>query len=127
MDSADLLALMVKFRTAYGRGDRDALLAVTTDDFEWHQHSADTTEQLPHGRVLQGIDELLAELVWRSEHWQEVRYQDLEERAAGDVLLQTFTISGVENGKSFKAKVVDLYPVRDGCIYRKDTYWKYLK
>jgi len=127
---SDMLELMVAFRTAYAAGDRDGLLAVTAADFEWHQHYARSAEDLPTGRVLQGIDALLAELSWRQAHWHNVRYADLQERSAGDLLVQTFSISGVEGssadaGTPFQARAVDLYPVIDGRITRKDTYWKY--
>ena len=122
----DLLALMERFRKAYGRGDRDALNAATSEDFEWHQHHSRDPADLPTGRVLVGVDALLAELAWRGEHWSEVTYSDLEERAASeDLLVQTFTIRGREDGEPFHARAVDLYPVRDGRITRKDTYWKY--
>ena len=36
----DMLDLMERFRKAYGRGDREGLLASTSADFEWHQHFA---------------------------------------------------------------------------------------
>ena len=124
--SDPLLDLMTSFRKAYAAADREALLAVTTPDFEWHQHAARDASQLPHGRVLTGIDALLAEIAWRSEHWHDVRYEGLEERATDDLLVQTFTISGSSDGEPFHAKAVDLYPVRDGRITRKDTFWKQL-
>jgi len=124
---SDLLALMKRFRKAYARGDKEELLASTSDDFEWHQHAGSSSD-LPSGRVLRGIDALLNEIAWRKEHWSEVTYSDLEERLAGDdLLVQTFTISGLEDGVEFSADAVDLYPVREGVITRKDTYWKYIK
>ena len=36
-----LLELMEQFRRAYGKADREGLLAVVTEDFEWHQHVVD--------------------------------------------------------------------------------------
>ena len=127
MTETQMLELMVRFRTAYAAGDRDGLIANTTEDFQWHQHYAETASELPTGRILNGIDALLEQLQWRSEHWRDVRYANLEERAAADVLLQTFSISGTEDGQPFAAKVVDLYPVKAGKSCRKDTYWKYQK
>lgn len=121
------LALMERFRMAYARQDRDELLATTTSDFIWQQHDADTVDDLPAGRVLQGVDALLTALKWRGEHWQQVRYADLEERTTGDMLVQTFTISGQEDGKPFHAKAVDLYRLKDGLISSKETFWKQLK
>ncbi len=120
-----MLNLMEQFRVAYGRADRETLLRVTSDDFEWHQH-AGAADDRPLGRVLEGIDALIEEIQWRREHWQDVKYENLEERSAGDLLVQTFTVSGQEDGEPFHAKAVDLYPVRDGLITRKDTYWKYV-
>ena len=122
-----MLDLMVRFRTAYASANRAELFAVTTEDFEWHQHAADDTTQQPEGRILRGVDALLSEIEWRKAHWQEVRYENLEERSAGDLLVQTFVISGKQDGEAFHAKAVDLYPVVEGRISRKDTYWKYLK
>lgn len=122
-----LLELMVSFRKAYSKGDRDGLLAVTTNDFQWHQHYATDSSERDTGRILNGVDELLAEVGWRQEHWRDVRYENLQERAAGDMLVQTFVVSGLEDGVAFHANAVDLYPVTQGRISRKDTYWKYLK
>lgn len=125
---SDLLALMKKFRKAYASSNKEELLASTSDDFEWHQHAGSSTDELPTGRTLKGIDALLNELVWRKQHWREVSYSNLVESvAAGNLLVQTFTISGLEDGVPFSVNAVDLYPVKDGLITRKDTYWKYLK
>jgi len=122
MTEQQMLELMANFRRAYAKADRDALLAVTSEDFTWHQHAGDA----PHGKVLSGVDELLDEVARRSDDWQDVRYENLFERAAGtELLVQTFTISGVDRGTRFCADAVDLYPVRNGRITRKDTYWKY--
>jgi len=123
----ELLELMVCFRTAYSKADRSGLLEVTTSDFEWHQHCTTDPSERTTGRILRGVDELLTEIGWRQEHWQQVRYENLQERAASDLLIQTFIVSGVEDGVEFHASAVDLYPVVNGQIARKDTYWKYLK
>ena len=122
MTDEEMLAVMAEFRKGYGTGDKKRLLAATTPDFEWHQHYGDES---PTGRVIKGIDGLLEELSWRQEHWRDVTYENLTERAAGDVILQMFTTRGIdENGTSYHVNVVDVYPVRDGLICRKDTYWK---
>ena len=77
--------------------------------------------------MLVGVDALLEEVNWRREHWTDVSYSRLEERSAGDLLVQTFSISGREGGQPFAANAVDLYPVVSGRIAMKDTYWKYRK
>lgn len=123
----EMLELMKRFRVAYAKADREGLLAVTSEDFEWHQHYGADDGDRPSGRILGGVDALLEEIAWRGEHWSDVSYEGLQERSAGDLLVQTFTISGKEDGVSFHADAVDLYPVRDGRITMKDTYWKYVR
>ena len=125
MTNEELLQLMKRFRVAYGTVNREELLATTTSDFIWHQNAATSDEELPTGKVLTGVDELLKEIERRGQQWTNVRYENMQERATDDVLVQTFQISGEDNGVAFQANVVDLYPVRDGLISKKDTYWKY--
>ena len=127
MNVEAMMDLIAQFRIAYGQADRDGLHRVITLDFEWHQHVGDATSSNPTGRVVKGIDGLMQELAWRKENWTNVVYRDLVERPAGDVILQMFTVSGTdETGRDFHVNAVDIYPVRDGRIYRKDTYWKNL-
>jgi ketosteroid isomerase-like protein len=126
VNTEELLSLMVSFRRAYAKADREGLLAVVTDDFSWHQHTG-TVSDVPTGRVLHGVDALLEEIAWRGEHWSDVTYNGLEERAAGNLLVQTFSIMGIADGAPFAADAVDLYPVREGRIAMKDTYWKYAR
>ncbi len=128
MQDKEMLELIARFRKAYGAADREGLASVITDDFEWRQHKGDAATDGPAGRVIKGLDGLLAELAWRKKNWHNVVYRDLVERSAGDVILQMFTVSGTdENGRDFHVSAVDVYPVRDGQISRKDTYWKYLQ
>ena len=122
MTDVEMLALVAEFRKGYGTANKERLLAATTDDFEWHQHKGGTS---PTGRVIKGIDGLLEELAWRQENWRDVTYENMVERPAGDVILQMFTTRGIdEEGNPYHLNVVDVYPVRDGLIFRKDTYWK---
>lgn len=125
MTNEELLQLMKRFRVAYGSANREELLATTSSDFVWHQNIALTDEDLPTGRILAGVDALLKEIERRGKQWTNVRYENMQERATADMLVQTFTISGEDNGKAFNANAVDLYPVKDGLIAKKDTYWKY--
>ena len=123
-----LLELIGEFRRAYGRADRERLLAVTHPEFEWHMHSSATADEATTGRVLVGVDNLITELQWRSANWSNMNYEDLQERPAGDLIVQTFRVSGTdENGENFSVQAVDLYPVKDGKIAMKDTYWKYVR
>ncbi|MDG1206599.1 MAG: nuclear transport factor 2 family protein [Pseudomonadales bacterium] len=125
MTNEELLQLMKRFRVAYATANRKELLATTSSDFVWHQNVAMSEEDLPTGKILTGVDALLQEIKRRRQQWTNVRYENMQERATADMLVQTFSISGEDDGKAFNANAVDLYPVKDGRIAKKDTYWKY--
>jgi len=127
MNDFEAQDLMRRFMRAYNRADRHALAALVTADFEWHQHVGMVPGDAPTGRVLRGVDAVVAEIRWRQTHWRDTVYAHMAIRSAGDLIVQTFTISGIdEHGRPFRSDAVDLYPLRDARIARKDTYWKQL-
>lgn len=122
---ADIEAVMRDFKRGFARVDREALARAVTDDFEWHLHWFDGADDQPTGRVLRGLDEVMVEIERRRDTWTELRYDDVEERFTDDLVVQTFEVSGVDGqGRRFHNAAVDLYPIRDGRIARKQTYWK---
>mgnify|MGYP001585516464 FL=1 len=125
LDQTTVNTIMKQFRLAYGSADADGLRAILSEDFEWHMHYGAAAGHAPTGRVLSGVDAMLEELQWRRKHWSNVEYDNLVERPANDLVLQTFTTKGLDQyGAPFNVNVVDLYAVREEKIYRKDTYWK---
>lgn len=118
-------AVMRDFKRGFGRVDRESLAKAITDDFEWDMHWHESDGDEPAGRTLRGLDEVMAEIERRRDTWTELRYVDTEERYTADMIVQTFTVSGVDStGRRFNSAAVDLYPLRDGKIARKQTYWK---
>ena len=125
LDQTTVNTIMTQFRRAYGAADADGLRAILTGDFVWHMHYGAAADQTPTGRVLSGVDAMMEELQWRRKYWSNIEYDNLVERPANDLVLQTFTTKGLDqSGAPFHVNVVDLYAVRDEKIYRKDTYWK---
>ena len=103
---------MRDLRRAFATVDRDSLVRAVTDDFEWHMHWHEEPGQEPTGRVLRGVDEVMAEIERRRDSWSDLRYEDLEERYTEDMIVQTFVVSGVDsNGRRFHNAAVDLYPL----------------
>ncbi len=128
MTDDEMMNLIGRFRAAFRAADRAALSEVLTDDFEWHMHFAETPDDRPTGLIAYGVDGMIERLAWRKANWKDQRVSDLVERPAGDVILQMFTTQGTdENDQPFHWNVVDVYPVRDGRISKKDTYWKHAK
>lgn len=127
--ATEIEAVMKDFKRGFARADRESLARAVTDDFEWQLHWYGDGEggaaDRPAGRVLRGLDEVMAEIERRRAHWTELRYEGVEERYTDDMVVQTFVVSGVDaTGRRFHNAAVDLYPVRDGRIARKQTYWK---
>ena len=119
------MSFLRDFKRVSARVDRASWARAVTDDFEWHLHWFDGADEQPAGRVLRGLDEVMAEIERRRDRWSELRYDDVEERFTEDLVVQTFVVSGVDgNGRRFHNAAVDLYPIRDGLIARKQTYWK---
>ncbi len=132
MTTDGIEAVMRDLKRGFARADRESLARAVTDDFEWHLHWFDDggaggegPDDRPTGRILRGLDQVMAEIERRRDHWHELRYDDVEERYTDDLVIQTFVVSGVDaNGRRFHNAAVDLYPIRDGRIARKQTYWK---
>lgn len=125
MTMADYQDLMTQFRAAYRAADPEALAKVLAPGFEWHTHTFPADQPTPSGRVLHGIDEMVAELHWRKANWENVRYSNLQERFAPQLVTQTFRISGLDRGTPFEVEAVDLYDVdAEDRILVKNTYWK---
>lgn len=116
------LALMERFISAYQAADPQALAECVTTDFQWHQHVGPSA---PRAHTVCGVDETVTVIRWRQANWRNLRYEDMTIRACDDLITQSFRVSGInENGAPFDVRAVDLYPVRDGRIAAKDTYWK---
>jgi len=126
MSDEEMLELIARFRAAFRAINRDELSKVLDPDFEWHMHYATSQDERPTGRIVHGVDGMVEILEWRKAHWKQLKTSNLVERPAGDVILQMFTTQGIdEAGRQFHWNVVDVYPVRDGRITKKDTYWKH--
>jgi ketosteroid isomerase-like protein len=122
----DLETVMKHFKRGFAKADRAEFDRSVTEDFEWHMNWYETPEQQPTGKILRGLDEVLAEIRRRQSGWTELTYSDVTETYTPELVVQTFVVSGVyETGLRFNNAAVDLYPVRDGKIARKQTYWKH--
>ena len=121
----DYQDLMRRFRRALAAIDAELLRTVLGPGFEWHTHTFDSANPTSTGRVLHGIDEMVAELHRRQVDWADVRFDGLVEHFAPKLVTQSFTISGLDQGIAFKVAAVDLYTLDESdLIIRKDTYWK---
>lgn len=124
MSTAAIEVVMADFKRGFARADREMLSRAVTEDFVWHMHWQDSPDDEPTGVVLRGLDQVMTEIERRRDHWTDLRYADVEERYTPDLIVQTFVVSGRADGRAFNSAAVDLYPLRDGLISAKQTYWK---
>ncbi|MCH2438914.1 MAG: hypothetical protein MK182_07405 [Acidimicrobiales bacterium] len=125
-EAVDYRDLMRSFRRALRYADAEQFAAVVGEGFEWHNHWFPTSDPVPTGKVLHGIDEMVTELERRGRDWTDLEYEGYSERYAPRFVTQTFSIAGSDRGRPFAAAVVDLYTLNaDDLIVMKDTYWKY--
>ena len=118
----NLESLLADFENAYASADPKNFAHCVSENFEWHQHNG----TLPFGKIISGVDAVCNEIRWRQTHWKNVKYENQVNHFHRELIISTFQISGTdENGKSFCVKAVDLYPVENNRIVRKDTYWKH--
>jgi ketosteroid isomerase-like protein len=118
----EIIKLMNSFMIAYATADREALTQCLTEDFLWHLHEGSDN---PNGMTVKGIDGMMTILAYRRTKWSNVKYENIKIYATSNLVTQTFRISGHdESGKKFDVNAVDLYPMRDGKIAGKSSYWK---
>ncbi len=116
--------LMRRFGKAFMRADREALEAVTTDDFEWHFASG---PEAPDGRVYQGVDGVMKGIADNKQGFDGLRFEDIDYFPAGaDKIVMTARVTGRHlDGDAFNLRCIELYTVRDGLIAKKDAFWKH--
>lgn len=56
MTDKEMMDLVARFRDAFRAADPEMLSQVLTDDFEWHQHFADSADDRPTGRIAYGVE-----------------------------------------------------------------------
>ena len=118
----ELEKLLRDFGKAFFNADAESLAECITSDFEWHQHVGTNA---PTGNVIKGADATCEEVKRRKQEWRDVKYADFQNHFTKDLIVSTFTVSGIdEKGQSFNVCAVDLYPIANGKILLKDSYWK---
>jgi ketosteroid isomerase-like protein len=121
--SPELQALFRRFGKAFNAGDVDAIAACVTPDFRWIMARG---PDAPHGRIVEGRDDLRRALAERGQLLEGVRFSEAEVFAAGDCVIGTFRMTATRrvDGAAIDLRGCDIYTLRDGLIASKDSYWK---
>jgi steroid delta-isomerase-like uncharacterized protein len=107
--------LIAAYDEAWNRQDLDALCAFHADDVVFANHTA--------GEVVEGADAVRAHIGGIFERWPSLRFRGRRFYAGGDFAVSEWTATATrDDGTRIEWDGVDVFPIRDGKIARKDVY-----
>jgi taurine dehydrogenase small subunit len=113
--SETVRALIEAYNEAWNRQDLDALCGYHADDIVFENHTA--------GERAEGAAAVRAHIGRIFERWPSLRFRGRRFYAAADFAASEWTASATRpDGTEIEWEGVDLFPLRDGRIVRKDVY-----
>jgi taurine dehydrogenase small subunit len=107
--------LIAAYDDAWNRQDLDGLCAFHTDDVVFENHTA--------GERAEGAEAVRAHIGRIFERWPSLRFRGRRLYAAGEFVVSEWTATAVRpDGVRIEWDGVDVFPLRDGKIARKDVY-----
>jgi steroid delta-isomerase-like uncharacterized protein len=113
--SDEVRDLIGAYDAAWNRQDLDTLSAFHADDIVFANHTA--------GEVVEGADAVRAHIGGIFERWPSLRFRGRRFYAADDFAVSEWTATATrDDGTEIEWEGVDVFPIRDGKIARKDVY-----
>lgn len=106
--------LIDSYNDAWNRQDLDAIHAAHTGDIVFHNHTA--------GERIEGADAVRSHIGRIFENWPTLRFTGRSLRVADDFAVSEWTARGEKDGELLEWDGVDIFPIADGKIARKDVY-----
>jgi ketosteroid isomerase-like protein len=110
----DVRGLIDSYNDAWNRQDLDAIHAAHADDIVFHNHTADER--------VEGADAVRAHIGRIFENWPTLRFTGRSLRVADDFAVSEWTARGEKDGQLLEWDGVDIFPIVDGKIARKEVY-----
>ena len=110
----DLRALIDTYNDAWNRQDLDAIASMHADDIVFHNWTA--------GDRVEGADAVRAHIGSIFERYPTLRFTGLSLRVGDDFVVSEWTARSTTDGTTREWDGVDVFPLRDGLIARKDVY-----
>ena len=109
------LALIEAYNDAWNRQDLDAVCSFHADDIVFENHTA--------GERAEGADAVRAHIGGIFARWPSLRFSARALYPADDFAVCEWTAQAVrDDGQRIEWDGVDVFPLRDGKILRKDVY-----
>ena len=110
----DLRSLIEAYNDAWNRQDLEALASMHADDIVFHNWTA--------GERVEGADAVRAHIGRIFENWPSLRFTGRTLHVGDDFVVSEWTAHASREGESLEWDGIDVFPVRDGKIARKDVY-----
>ena len=114
MDGTDVAALIGRYNDAWNRQDLDAVAALHHDDVVFENHTA--------GERAEGAAAVRAHIGRIFQNNPSMRFRTRSLRAADDFAVCEWTLTLDRDGRTLEWDGVDVFPIVDGLIARKDVY-----
>jgi ketosteroid isomerase-like protein len=114
MDDTDVSAFLDRYDAAWNAQDVDAICAMHSPDMVFHNHTA--------GEVVEG-DHVRDHLAAIFANWPDLRFTGRRRYVAPEFAVSEWTARATHpDGRRLEWDGVDVFPLRDGLIARKDVY-----
>lgn len=114
MDRTDVAELIGRYNDAWNRQDLDAIAALHHDDVVFENHTA--------GERAEGASAVRAHIGRIFENNPTMRFRTRALRAGDDFAVCEWTLTLDRDGRTLEWDGVDVFPIVDGLIARKDVY-----
>jgi uncharacterized protein (TIGR02246 family) len=115
MGEGDARRLIAAYDDAWNRQDLDAVASMHTDDVVFENHTA--------GERAEGSEAVRAHIGGIFERWPSLRFAGRRLYVADDFVVSEWTATATRpDGTKIEWDGVDVFPLRDGKIARKDVY-----
>jgi steroid delta-isomerase-like uncharacterized protein len=115
MDAAAIAALIARYDRAWNEQDIETVAALHTDDVVFENHTA--------GERAEGAAAVRDHIAAIFAAWPDLRFRGRSLRAGEDFAVSEWTATATTgDGRRLEWEGVDVFPIRDGLIARKDVY-----
>jgi steroid delta-isomerase-like uncharacterized protein len=114
MSPDEVTQLIERYNDAWNRHDLDTIAALHHPEIVFHNHTADERAE--------GADAVRAHIGRIFENNPDMRFSTRSFQAGEDFAVCEWTLNLTKDGRSLEWDGVDVFPLRDGLIARKDVY-----
>ena len=115
MDADEIDELIAQYEEAWNDHDVDAIHAMHAPGVVFHNHTA--------GEAVEGADAVRAHIAGIFEAWPDLRFGGRRKYVHTDFCAREWTATATaSDGRRLEWDGVDLFPIVDGKIARKDVY-----